>query len=110
MPSQKQRGHITAAAAAAKSSSHGPYTVLLLDDEGCEVSNTEESSLKLARLSLREKLVEPGSRPGSYHYGDAVTARILDKDGVILHDVPVRFPHSDPRVRQAEGDSWDQPS
>ena len=82
----------------------GPYTVLLLDDEGCHVSNTEEGSLRLARQAIRDKLREPNHK-GGYAYQDAVRAQILDSQGVIIHDQPVRFPHPDPRVRQAEGDA-----
>lgn len=88
----------------------GPYTVLLLDDEGCELSNTEEPSMKLARLSITEKSREPNHR-GGFAYQDAVRAKILNGAGECVHDRPLRFPHEDPRVRQAEGDNvGEQPS
>lgn len=69
----------------------GPYTVLLLDAQGCELSNTEQEAFRLARLSITEKSREPDHR-GGWQYQDAVRAKIIDATGACVHDVALRFP------------------
>jgi hypothetical protein len=83
----------------------GPYTMVLLDDEGCELSNTEHDNFKLARLAISEKCREPSKN--GYAYGDAVRAKVFDATGACVHDVPLRFPHADSRARQGEGDDFE---
>lgn len=55
------------------------YTIIVLDADGCTVTQTEEASLKAAKLSAREKLDEPC-------YDDGIKVEIHDESGVCVWD------------------------
>lgn len=57
----------------------GPYTLLLLDADQCELSNTEYESKRLAVSMASEKIA-------SGEYQDWRTAQILDAAGEIIWD------------------------
>lgn len=55
------------------------YQVIVLDAEGCTVTQTEEPSLAKAKRSGREKLEEPC-------YRDGVKVEVRNDAGVVIWD------------------------
>lgn len=68
-------------------SSWAPYTVLILDADDCELSNTEYGSKRLAISMAVEKI-----GPATSEYQDWRIARVLRCDGECVWDRH-RFPH-----------------
>jgi hypothetical protein len=60
----------------------GPYTVLILDDQGCELSNTEYGSQREAISMAREKINEEATSD----YQDWRTVEIRDAAGECVWD------------------------
>lgn len=56
-----------------------PYTVKLLDGDGCDLSVTEENSFAQAKRSAIDKTREAG-------YDDWAVAQVLDAQGEIIWD------------------------
>lgn len=78
----------------------GPYTVKVLDLDDCELSVTEEDSLKIARRCAHEKL-----RSAEYVDAGAVRALVTDGQGVCVIDMHNQV-HDDARARQGMGDAF----
>jgi hypothetical protein len=66
------------------------YQVFVLDAEGCTLCNTEESNLRLAKNSAREKLVERDLIDAGAH-----KVEVRNEEGVCLYDkfYPVKVEH-----------------
>lgn len=60
----------------------GPYTVLILDQDDCELSNTEYGAQREAISMAREKINEQATS----EYQDWCVARVIDAQGEIVWD------------------------
>lgn len=60
----------------------GPYTVLVLDDQSCELSNTEYGSQREAISMAREKINEEATSD----YQDWRVVHVVDAQGEIVWD------------------------
>lgn len=76
------------------------YQIFVLDADGCTLCNTEESNLRLAKNSAREKLIERDLIDAGAH-----KVEVRNEEGVCLYDRFYQTPHEDARVRQAQGDA-----
>jgi hypothetical protein len=61
------------------------YTIVLLDIDGCELSNTEETTLKAAKALARSRLAEPEYVAAGAH---KVEVRNADED--VVYDKTVK--------------------
>lgn len=60
--------------------SRGPYTVTLLDAEGCVMASDELDTITQARTSAREYITDP-------EYPDAHKVEVVDASGVCVFDL-----------------------
>jgi hypothetical protein len=57
------------------------YQIFVLDADGCTLRNTEESNLRLAKNSAREKLIEHDLIASGAH-----KVEVRTEDGVCIYD------------------------